>query len=157
MDYLKKNQDWGILILRVALGVGFLVHGWAKISRGTGGFEKLLNLIGVPMANLNAQIVPYLEFLGGIAIIAGIFTRIISVPLIITMIVAMFTIHIHYGFSTVNTIGLSETGPKFGPPGYEINIVYIAGLLSLIFTGSGKYSVDEFLRIGKKINRKLNK
>jgi hypothetical protein len=66
-----------------------------------------------------------------------------------TMIVAMLTIHIHYGFSSANTIGLTPNGPLFGPPGYEINLLYIAGLLSLMITGAGKFSLDYILG-GKK-------
>ncbi|MBB4801712.1 DoxX family protein [Flavobacterium aquidurense] len=153
MKKIKSYYELAPLFLRVAIGIGFIVHGWAKISRGTGGFEKLLTLVGVPFAHLNAQFVPYLELLGGIAVLIGLYTRFISIPLLITMLVAMFTIHINYGFSSVNTIGLTEMGPKFGPPGYEINVIYIAGLLSLILTGGGQYSVDNFISNSKK---KLN-
>jgi putative oxidoreductase len=67
------------------------------------------------------------------------------VPLIVVMLVAMFTIHIHYGFSSINTVGLTPEGPKFGPPGYEMNLLYIAGLISLILTGPGDLSVDRLL------------
>ncbi len=59
-----------------------------------------------------------------------------------TMLVAMFTVQIHYGFSAVKTIGLTPQGPVFGPPGIEINLLYIAGLISLIITGAGAFSVD---------------
>ena len=44
----------------------------------------------------------------------------------------MFTVNINYGFSAVNTIGLTPEGPRFGPPGYEINLLYIAGLVALV-------------------------
>ncbi|MCY1534679.1 hypothetical protein D9M68_700600 [compost metagenome] len=64
------------------------------------------------------------------------------------MLVAMFTIHIHYGFSSVKTIGLTPQGPLFGPPGYEINLLYIAGLISLIITGAGVFSIDA-IRVNK--------
>jgi putative oxidoreductase len=57
----------------------------------------------------------------------------------------MFTIHIQYGFSAVKTIGLTTNGPVFGPPGYEINLVYIAGLAALILLGSGRWSADSWL------------
>jgi putative oxidoreductase len=57
----------------------------------------------------------------------------------------MFTVHLKYGFSSVNTIGLTADGPKFGPPGYEINLLYIAGLISLILGGAGALSVDRHL------------
>lgn len=85
------------------------------------------------------------ELLGGSAIFVGAFVEIVSVPLIVMMLVAMFTVHLKYGFSSVNTIGLTENGPQFGPPGYEINLVYIAGLLSLILGGAGACSIDRLL------------
>jgi putative oxidoreductase len=66
----------------------------------------------------------------------------VSIPLIVMMLVAMFTVHLKYGFSAVNTIGLTEEGPQFGPPGYEINLLYIAGLASLILSGAGAFSFD---------------
>jgi putative oxidoreductase len=61
------------------------------------------------------------------------------------MFVAMLTVHLRYGFSSINTIGLTADGPKFGPPGYEVNLLYIAGLVSLILGGAGAMSVDRLL------------
>ena len=58
------------------------------------------------------------------------------------MLGAMFTVNIKYGFSAVNTIGLTPDGPKFGPPGYEINLLYIAGLVALFLGGAGPLSID---------------
>ena len=54
-----------------------------------------------------------------------------SVPLMGTMLVAIGTVHWRYGCSAVNTIGLGPSGPIFGPPGYEVNLLYIAALLTL--------------------------
>jgi len=125
--------------------MGFIEHGWAKISRGTAGFEKMLVQLNVPFPHLMGNVVPYIELLGGIAILIGFKVRIASIPLIATMLTAMFTIHIHYGFSSIKTIGLNENGPIFGPPGYEINLLYIAVLISLIITGAGKLSIDGLL------------
>jgi len=122
-----------------------MAHGWAKLSRGTAGFEKLLLQLNVPFAHINSLIVPYVELLGGLAILAGLFVSIAAIPLIATMLVAMFSIHIHYGFSAVKTIGLTPQGPLFGPPGYEINLLYIAGLISLILTGAGFFSVEALI------------
>lgn len=137
-----KYRDFAPLLIRLILGIGFIAHGWAKISRGTAGFEKLLVQIGVPFAHINSIIAPYIELLGGVAILAGAFVTIVAIPLLITMLVAMFSIQINYGFSSVNTIGLTAQGPKFGPPGYEINLLYIIGLLSLMLSGAGYASVD---------------
>jgi putative oxidoreductase len=72
----------------------------------------------------------------------GAFVAIVSVPLILSMLGAMFMVNIKYGFSAVNTIGLTAQGPKFGPPGYEINLLYIAGLVALILGGAGPLSID---------------
>jgi putative oxidoreductase len=83
-----------------------------------------------------------LEIFGGLALLVGAFVALVSVPLILSMLGAMFTVNINYGFSAVNTIGLTPEGPQFGPPGYEINLLYIAGLLALIFGGAGPLSID---------------
>jgi putative oxidoreductase len=122
-----------------------MAHGWAKLSRGPAGFEKLLTLLGVPLPHLTSWVVPFIELLGGAAIFAGFFVSVAAIPLIVSMIVAMATIHYKYGFSSINTIGLNADGPVFGPPGYEINLLYIAALISLILTGAGKFSVDGWI------------
>ncbi|KAA2239272.1 DoxX family protein [Chitinophaga agrisoli] len=145
----SKYQQLAPLFLRLIIGFGFMAHGWAKISRGTGGFEKLLTQAGVPFPHLNALIAPYVELLGGLAIILGAYTAVVAVPLIITMLVAMFYVQGNYGFSAVKTIGLTPEGPQFGPPGYEINLLYIGGLLSLMITGAGAISIDAW-RLRKK-------
>jgi len=140
---MSKYFSWSSFILRLITGIGFIVHGWAKLSRGVGSFEKLLSQLNVPLPGLMSNVVPYIELLGGIAILVGFLIRIVSIPLIVSMLVAMFTIHIHYGFSSIKTIGLNADGPVFGPPGYEINLLYIAILISFIITGAGRLSVDE--------------
>ncbi len=86
-----------------------------------------------------------MELPGGLAIFVGAFVEIVSVPLIVMILVAMFTVHLKYGFSSVNTIGLTEDGPQFGPSGYEVNLLYIAGLFSLILSGAGALSFDGLL------------
>jgi putative oxidoreductase len=75
----------------------------------------------------------------------GAFAAIASIPLIASMLVAMLTVQLRYGFSTVNTIGLTASGPIFGPPGYEINLLYIAALLAIALAGPGAFSVDRWL------------
>jgi putative oxidoreductase len=141
----KNYQQWAPLFLRLIIGFGFMAHGWAKISRGTAGFEKLLLLTGVPFPHINSWIVPFIELIGGVAILLGFYVSIIAIPLIGTMLVAMLTVQINYGFSSVKTIGLTPHGPLFGPPGYEINLLYIAGLISLMLTGSGRFSIDALI------------
>lgn len=147
----KNYKQLAPLFLRLVIGFGFMAHGWAKLSRGPMGFEKLLSQLNVPFPHIMAWVSTLVELVGGLAVFLGAFTSITAIPLIFTMLVAMFTIHIHYGFSTIKTIGLAPQGPLFGPPGYEINLLYIAGLISLVITGPGVLSVDAWLvkRAGK--------
>jgi putative oxidoreductase len=148
MFKLRNNASWGRWVplpLRLIIGFGFMAHGWAKLSRGPSGFAKLLAQIGAPFPEATAWLSTFTEILGGLAIFVGAFVQIVSVPLIVMMLVAMFTVHLKYGFSSINTIGLTEAGPRFGPPGYEVNLLYIAGLVSLILSGAGALSVDHLL------------
>jgi putative oxidoreductase len=127
------------------IGYGFMAHGWAKLSRGPAAFARLLEQIGAPLPEATAWASSLIEFLGGLAILAGAFVVAVSIPLIVMMFVAMFTVHLRYGFSAINTIGLTADGPQFGPPGYEVNLLYIAGLLALILGGAGLFSIDWLL------------
>ena len=137
--------QWAPLPLRLILGYGFMAHGWAKLSRGPEWFARLLEQIGAPLPEVTAWVSTFTEILGGLAILAGAFVAAVSVPLIVMMLVAMFTVHLRYGFSAINTIGLTADGPQFGPPGYEVNLLYIAGLLALILRGAGPFSIDRLL------------
>lgn len=121
------------------------MHGFAKWSRGPAKFGLLLQQAGVPFPLPTAWAVTSLEVFGGVALIVGLLVTIVSVPLIVSMLVAIFTVQIHYGFSSVNTIGLTPTGPVFGPPGYEINLLYITGLLALALSEPTVLSIDRLL------------
>jgi putative oxidoreductase len=144
---LSRGQwnQWALLPLRMIIGYGFMAHGWAKWSRGPEKFAVLLHQIGVPLPGVTAWVVTVAELFGGLAILAGLLVTLASIPLIISMLVAMFTVHLKHGFSSINTIGLTNTGPVFGPPGYEINLLYIAGLLVLAMSNSTPLSVDRWI------------
>jgi len=133
--------EWSILPLRLIVGFGFLEHGLAKWHRGPEAFGHLLTLIGVPLPTATAWLVTLLETFGGVALLLGVCVALASAPLIASMLVAMFSLHVHYGFSSVNTVGLTGTGPVFGPPGYEINLLYIAALTVLALRGPGALSI----------------
>lgn len=135
MDMINKlfrNDQWMFLPLRFVVGCGFMVHGWAKLTRGPEAFGALLHQIGMPFPVVTAWGVTLLELIGGLAICAGVFVVVVGLPLIATMLVAMFTVHFKYGFSAIKTVGLTPQGPLFGPPGYEVNLLYIAALLTLV-------------------------
>jgi putative oxidoreductase len=138
-------RQWATLPLRLIIGYGFIAHGWAKLSRGPEGFARLLKQIGAPFPEVTAWVSMCIEILGGLAILAGAFIAVVSIPLVVMMLVAMFTVHLRYGFSAINTIGLTADGPQFGPPGIEVNLLYIAGLLALTLGGAGPFSIDKLL------------
>jgi putative oxidoreductase len=138
----ERRRFWAILALRLVIGLGFMVHGIAKWSHGPANFGKLLQQIGAPLPTQTAWLVTLLETFGGLAILLGFAVTLLSVPLIASMLVALFTVQIHYGFSSVNTIELKPSGPVFGPPGYEINLLYTAGLLVIASAGPGAASPD---------------
>lgn len=147
---------WTILPLRLVIGYGFLAHGVAKWTRGPESFGRLLHLIGVPLPATTAWIVTLLEVFGGLAILLGVFLAPVRLPLIASMLVAMFTLHVRYGFSAVKTIGLTATGPVFGPPGYEINLLYIAGLILLATTGPSALSISGWLKHTRDVRPTVN-
>ena len=138
-------RQWAPLPLRLVIGYGFMAHGWAKLSRGPEGFARLLEQIGAPLPGVMAWVSTFIEILGGVAILAGAFVAVVSIPLIVMMLVAMFTVHLRYGFSAINTVGLTPDGPQFGPPGIEVNLLYIACLVALTLGGAGIFSIDRLL------------
>lgn len=144
-SFQASTRHWALLPLRLIVGYGFMAHGIAKWSRGPEHFGQLLHQIGVPLPVATAWIVTLLEVFGGLAILLGVFVALASIPLIASMLVAMFTVQLPYGFSSVNTIGLTDSGPVFGPPGYEINLLYIACLVALALLGAGPLSVGTWL------------
>src|SRR4029077_11732585 len=95
-------RKWAPLPLRLMIGYGFMAHGWAKLSRGPEGFAKLLAHIGAPLPEDKAWVSTFIELLGGLAIFAGAFVAVVSLPLIVLMLVAMFTVPLRYGFSAIN-------------------------------------------------------
>ena len=140
-------SKWAPMPLRLIIGFGFVYHGFPKLfsSQGHDMFLGMLQNIGVPAAGLMAWAVGIVEFLGGLALIVGAFVSVISVLLIINMLVALFTVHLPNGFNFMHITGMTEAGPQFGMPGYEVNLLYIAGLLALFLRGPTHLSVDQKL------------
>src|SRR5262245_62460623 len=95
----EERRRWLPVPIRMILGVGFMVHGWAKLSRGPAVFAELLKQANVPLPLANAWLVTLLELFCGVALLVGAFVAIVSIPLILSMLGAMFTVNIRYGFS----------------------------------------------------------
>jgi len=139
---------WAPVPLRLMLGFGFMYHGAPKLFtvEGHQQFTGLLQSLGIPLPELMSWVVGLVETVGGLALILGAFVVLASSLLVVNMIVAMVTVHLPNGFSFINQIGATEQGPQFGMPGYEVNLLYIAGLLALILGGAGAGSLDGPIR-----------
>ncbi|MBV8134910.1 MAG: DoxX family protein [Deltaproteobacteria bacterium] len=133
---------WAPIPLRLIVGYGFMEHGFAKLSNGVDTFAAILGAIGVPDPHLMARLTILTELFGGLAVILGAFVPIVSLPMAAVLLTAMFTVHLPYGFSSIKLIAVTAAGPKFGPPGYEVALLYIACLAALVIGGSGPFAVD---------------
>lgn len=134
------------VLLRMAVGYGFLWHGYAKLGRGPELFASTLHTLGVPLPLLSAWLTTGVELVGGFAILTGSFVSLVSLPLAIVLLTALFTVHLPYGFPSVRLVEVSESGIKFGPVGYEVILVYLAALGAIAFGGAGPLSVDHWRR-----------
>jgi putative oxidoreductase len=86
------------------------------------------------------------ELLGGFAVLLGAFVTIVSVPMTAVLLVAMFKVHLQYGFSSIKLLAVTATGAKFGPVGYEVILLYVACLGALVIGGSGPLAIDGLVR-----------
>lgn len=133
---------WWAVALRAIVGYGFMAHGIAKLSRGSSAFAAVLHALGVPLPDVMAWTTIVIELLGGFSVLIGAFVWVASIPMAAVLLVAMFTVHLPYGFSSIKLLAVTTAGAQFGPPGYETNLLYLACLAALVLGGSGPVSVD---------------
>ena len=137
---------WSPVALRLIVGYGFMQHGFAKLSRGPDMFAAILQGMGVPAPHLMAWLTILTELVGGFAVLLGAFVTIASVPMAAVLLVAMFKVHLPYGFSSIKLLAVTPAGAKFGPVGYEVNLLYIACLAALVIGGPGPFAIDGLVR-----------
>lgn len=142
---LHPVAAWWAVPLRLIVGYGFIAHGLAKLSRGPSGFANTLDALGVPSPDVMAWATILVELIGGFAVLIGAFVSVASIPLAVVLLVAMFTVHLPYGFSSIKLVAVGGAGPQFGPPGYEVALLYLASLAALAVGGSGPLSIDRLL------------
>jgi|SRR5215472_14945512 len=143
-DVRAKFAPYAAIPLRSIVGYGFVAHGFAKWHRGPEAFAETLRAIGVPSPQLTAWLTISIEILTGIAILIGAFVSLVSIPAIVLLAVAVFTVHLPYGFTSIKLLGFSEGRAQFGPPGYECDLLYIACILALVLIGPSPWSVDSY-------------
>ncbi len=124
----NRWEGWGITALRLAVGMIFLAHGGQKLFIwGFAGVAAFLGKLGIPAPALAAPVLTLVEFLGGLALILGLYTRSAAALLALDMLVAIFSYHLHHGF--------------LGPNGVEYPLVLLAANLTLVLIGPGELSL----------------
>jgi putative oxidoreductase len=86
-----------------------------------------------------------IEVFGGLAVLLGAFVALASIPMAVVLLVAMFTVHLPYGFSSIKLLAVTSAGAQFGPPGYECDLLYLACLAALVMGGSGPFTVEALI------------
>ena len=143
-DVRAKVALYAAIPLRLMVGYGSMALGLAKWHRGPVAFAAILHAIGVPSPQLMAWLTIVTESLSGIAILMGAFVSLVSIPAIILLAVAVFTVHLPYGFSSIKLLNVSNGRAQFGPPGYECDLLYIASVVALALIGPTPWSVDNY-------------
>lgn len=125
----SRRVDAGLLILRIVVGIVFLVHGGQKLFVfGFGGVTGAFGQMGIPMPAVTGPLVALVEFLAGGALVIGLLTRLAALGLAIDMLGAILFVHYKGGF--------------FVPNGYEYALTLLAANVAIMVAGAGYYSVD---------------
>jgi len=148
---------WPSIPLRLIVGYGFMEHGFAKLAKGPDAFANILQAIGVPQPHFMVWSTILVEILGGLAVILGAFVTLASLPMAAVLLVAMFSVHLPYGFSSIKLNAVTAAGAQFGPPGYEVNLLYLACLAALVLGGPGPLAIDNLIRKRRKVKSSQNK
>lgn len=126
-----KEVAWALLVLRIAIAIFFITHGYGKLfgtAPGLEGFTGMLAGLGFPAAGAMALLVGVAEFFGGIALLLGVFTRFSAFWLALISLVAWITVK------------------GFGLPAGDLDLLSLGGTLALLFAGPGMYSVSKYLK-----------
>jgi putative oxidoreductase len=138
------------LPLRLIVGYGLVEHGMEKWFKMPDTLAAILHALGVHAPHLMAWLTIGTEIFGGIAILLGAFVSLVSIPTIILLAVAIVTVHLPYGFSSIKLMSVTAGRAQFGPPGYECDLLYIACILALVLSGPSPLSIDAYrLRKGR--------
>ena len=138
-------HSWYALPLRLIIGFGFMQHGYAKLARGPDAFTHVLQALGVPMPELLAWATIAVELAGGAAVLLGAFIPFASIPMAVVLLVAIVTVHLPNGFSSIKLLSVDAAGAHFGQPGYETDLLYLSALLALVLGGSGPWSLSQYV------------
>jgi putative oxidoreductase len=126
----SRRLAWALLVLRLALGAVFIVHGGQKLFiMGPSGSAAMLGQMGVPGASVIGRLLAFVEPLAGVGVALGLLTRLAGLAIAIDMTGAILTFHIHHGF--------------FIPMGVEFVMMNATAGFTLFMLGAGSFSIDD--------------
>ena len=132
-----SRASWGLSVIRIIVGVIFMAHGAQKLfglfgGGGLAGTAQFMESLGLAPGLLMALLSGSAEFFGGLALVIGLLVRPAAVALTITLIVAIFSVHISNGLFMANN-------------GYEFALVLMAGTVAVLIEGAGNASLDRLI------------
>ena len=131
MKFLNSLQPVGLLVLRIALGIIFLAHGYPKLAHLRGGAQMQGFFVEHGLPGYFLYIAGVIETFGGGLLLLGLFTRAAAVLLALEMCVAIWKVHSAHGYLAVND--------------YQFPLALAAACFALATVGAGMISVDQFL------------
>jgi putative oxidoreductase len=124
-----RQLSLGLAVLRVAVATIFIRHGAQKLFvSGFAGVAGAFTHMGIPFPGLMGPLIGLLEFFGGLALVAGLLTRLVALGLVFDMLGAIVLVRLAAGFSK-----------------YELEFLLLGSSLALVLTGAGRFSVDALL------------
>jgi len=155
IDLLSRSPiaRWAPIPLRLIVGYGFMEHGFAKLARGPDAFPAILQALGVPAPHFMGWLTILVEIVGGLAVLLGALVPLASIPMAAVLLIAMITVHLPYGFSSIKLQAVTAAGPQVGPPGFETNLLYLACLAALVLGGSGPLAIEGLLAKRREVER----
>lgn len=137
MTVTSKTLDYGLLLIRLALGIIMVAHGAQKLfTFGYGGVVGGMTQMGLPLPQVSAALIIAAELGGGLLMLAGLFTRFAGAAFAFAMLVAATQVHLAAGF--------------FLPNGYEFTLMLALTALGITLTGPGRLSIDALITRGRR-------
>lgn len=134
---LSTHAGLGLSVVRILVGIIFMAHGAQKLFGLFGGYGlegtgQWMESIGLAPGYLMALLSGSAEFLGGLALVIGLLARPAALALSVTLVVAIFSVHIGNGLFMSNN-------------GYEFALALLAGTVAVLIEGAGRFSVDRLI------------
>lgn len=135
----SRQQGIGLLVLRVSLGLIFVLHGWVNITEGLSFLREMLAMVGWSAPAPLMWAITGIELIGGLALIFGVFTRGAAALLAAEMMVAVALFHVRQGFFIVAVPNVPLAY------GFEYHVALVGGLVCLALAGPGELALESRL------------